>query len=249
MDLRRVPSAPAANAYTISNNRYPKGLPTGCDNTLPYSQCVRQPFGANGYSGSVNVYLDPSLVTRHNVGDSNTLTLMIEATNAFDRWNAVPARSPYLYSTNSLSKSTGYKTYPDPIGTMGTSITRDTTIGAGSWAETRTYTDFDLYGSGDQHIIRLFVVHLSLMKPLGNSGSLQPLEPGDAAIIMTHELGHGFGLGESGTPSVMYYQLDNSKSRLVPTTSSGGDVPGLQLLYNPNFCYTQRPPVVRSGGC
>jgi hypothetical protein len=224
-------AAQPAAAYTFLFNAYPNS-PVGCNNVYPYL-CIRWPFAANGYSSTVYVYLDASLSVVH-PGDTGSLPQ--EALAAMSRWNAVPARSPFLVQVSSDRASSGFS-----YG-MATEVARTDYVPWPAYAATSPRTKYMLTGSGDQHKIVAFFLDMSDQYVFGPHSSYNVIQI-DGDYILTHEFGHGLGLGHTGMVSMMYpYWTNSVYMGIVPTTNAGGDVPGLQALYSPTFCDSCIPP-------
>jgi hypothetical protein len=234
-------TVPNVAAYTILSNNYGSdpsnpGFPKGCTNQYDSPTgttwwCWRWPMTPNGYSTTVYVYLDPSLGSTFHSGETN---MTQQTLSAFARWNAVPASSPYLVQTSSYSQSSGYY-YPYWIGTK---VYRDNNLPwpilAGTWDETA----WSMTGQGDPNHLLNFTIEVAGWPIYVGHQSSYTSGQADAASVLTHELGHTLGLGHTGLAAVMYPIWGPSHDLVTPTTTSGGDVPGLQLLYSTSFCLT-----------
>jgi hypothetical protein len=245
-----VLGAASAAGYTFIYNNYP-GQPVGCTNRmspppeLKYYWCVRWPLSATGYSSTVYVYLDSTLLTNHPIGE--TTDLKKEARDAFARWNAVPARSPFFKEVDSLGASShwtasGRTTY--------SSIARTGYVEYPTLAETEPFTPCMLTDppernaqggcrTADTHREVAFTMDFASWANFQNHYLTPMSGKVDGTWVMMHELGHVLGLGHTGMRSLMQLTWPNNVYMdITPTTNSGGDVPGLQVFYSPSFCMT-----------
>jgi hypothetical protein len=215
----------SALGYTILNNNFP-GQPNGCTNQAPY-WCERWPMTANYNSTYVYIYLDPSLT-----GNLNNMNLAQAAQNAMGRWNAVPAAEPFLNPVGSIRASTGYNL------SAGTFITMDPSVAYPAAGSTLIQSIRDLTGQGDPNTLVRFYMGLAVWpRFVAHQAPPYPSGAVDGDAVLVHELGHSLALGHTYLYSVMYPVWDGSSHDLItPTTTGGGDVQGLQFLYNRNFC-------------
>jgi len=212
-----VLSAQPAVAYTLQRNNYP-GSPVGCTNVSPY-WCIEWPLAGDGNSSITYVYLHSSL-SSNNPGE--TLNMKQEARNAFARWNAVPAREPFLVEVTSITQSSGDHTpYWCP-----TEISRDS-IG-GYIAITTDYTPYDILQSGSHNTIECSQMIVS--RDLNFDTNSNPNDGYiDARFTLGHEQGHMLCLGHTGHVAIMYPSWPNSVYMGITPTSD--DVLGLQVAY------------------
>jgi hypothetical protein len=157
------------------------------------------------------------------------------------RWNAVPARSPYLVQVSTYRSSSGYSQYG-----FATEVARTSGVPWPAYAITTPVTAYQLTGAGDRNTIVAFFLQVSSQYGFAPHSTSYPPYVADATYIVTHEFGHGLGLGHTGMLSIMNPTWPNGVYMgVTPTTvaqSSGGDVAGLQALYSPSFCVSCVPP-------
>lgn len=231
-------SAANAAAYTIDDNNFgidptQPGTPNGCTNRYDPATnhtywCWRWPMTANYNSTYVNVYLDPSL--SQNLADQN---LVLTAQAAFVTWNKVPASSPYLLQVGTIRAATGYNL------NAPTEIYRSYSVTYPVIGLTWSYSIWDLTGGqGDPNTRVSFHIAIAGWPHLVAHKSSYSYSEVDGDWVMSHELGHALGLGHTGMSTVMYPIWSAAHDVITPTTGGGGDVAGLQFLYNRNFCLT-----------
>lgn len=230
-------SAQGVAAYTFQENNFDAGQPQGCTNrydsaTGQYWWCRRWPLTPNGYSTHIYMYLDPSLGSRL---PGETLNFTTVISNAMSRWNAVPANNPYLHTTTAKSSASGYATTG---GDYYSFIERSMDVPPDAYAWEWDYTPDDLGISGDTHTVIASFIQVSDIWSFKTKSSSYPAGWADADSVIAHELGHTEGLGHTNYNVLMYPFWDASHDLISPSTASGGEVPGLQVFYNKNFCMT-----------
>lgn len=206
--------------YTLLRNNFPS-QPVGCTNNDPW-WCIEWPLAANGYSSTTHIYLKAALNNNH--PSSETINMKEQARNAFERWNAVPARSPFLVEVDSILESSGnYNPYYCP-----TFIDRVYISPLGYLAVTTDYTHHDLVGSGSRTRIVCSQMYVNSRWAFDTDKDPDDGKP-DARFMFTHELGHTLGLGHTSHVAVMYFEWPNSTYMGITPTSD--DILGLQVAY------------------
>jgi hypothetical protein len=222
-----------AGAWTLLRNNfddtqspnYPDvhGDPASCTDTYDPGEdvtwwCVTWPL-ANGHSSTVHVYLMDSLDDNQS---GETMNMKTQAGNAFNRWNAVPAYEPYLVESSTLSNATGWLAY-----NCATRIERGA-LPAFAIAGTSEKTEYQRLGYGSQHKLVCFWTTISDGYRFDTD-----TDPDDGFVdirwAMTHELGHGLGLGHTSHHAVMYPLWPNDEYMGNAPTSD--DINGLQFAY------------------
>lgn len=212
--------APAV-AYTVEVNNFPN-TPVGCDNQYHdgvFYPCIRWPY-LNGYSSSQYVYLDASL------GQETRVNLYTDATDAFGRWNAPSnTKNPYLYRTTDPTKSSGYQ-----YGNGGTIIFYAMGLPSGVYASTTV-----VYPTTSPYYIWFFQTQISQDVIWNHSfdysrdTTRDPDYPyiyhADSRKVMTHEIGHGEGLGHTYHTAIMQQGAVNFY------TLTSDDIAGLGVAY------------------
>ena len=205
--------------YTLQRNNYPNS-PVGCTNVAPY-WCIEWPLAGNGLSSTTYAYLKSALNT-HPAGE--TVDMKQQARNAFARWNAVPAKEPFLTEVSSILDSSGNHTpYWCP-----TFIDRAAIYPTDILAFTSDYTSYDVIGSGSKNTIICSQMYVSSLWAFDtdqdpNDGLV------DARWMFGHEQGHMLCLGHTGHVAIMYPTWPNSQ--YMGYTPTSDDILGLQVAY------------------
>lgn len=223
--------AAPANAWTQLRNQfdntndpdYPEdhGAPESCTGSSP-NWCVEWPL-AGGSSSEVYVYLHTSL-NQSNNQPGETLNFKTQARNAFDRWNDVPAFSPFLLEAASSSASTGSGSpYYCP-----TRISRGPGLPGGVLASTNIFSKADRLGSGSQVVLVCMDVYITDDESFDTDSDPNDGKP-DARWTLTHELGHALALGHTAMNASMYPIWPNDAHMGINPASN--DINGLQAIY------------------
>jgi len=216
--LVTVAAAGPALGWSQLYNNYP-GSPSNCSNADPYL-CIKWPRLANGQSITVWVFRDLSLQ------DDPHVNLYQDAYDGFTRWNAVPANEPFLKNSTSFAGSTGYY---GPSG-YGTVVFRDD-LGCNGILGSTWVPTF----ASDTHTIPFFQTTMNSSARFDHTldfhvtGTPDPECPeiawADSRKVVTHEEGHGLGLGHSGLTAIM------KQGATTYFTIQTDDVSGLQAIY------------------
>jgi hypothetical protein len=152
-----------------------------------------------------------------------TVDVKQAARNAFPRWNGVAARNPYLQEATTIQGSTGYLTYG-----CATEIFR-TDLPLAVLGSTTVYSVHDWTGSGSHNQIACFATTISNYVVFAPHG--QQYLGDDIDWTMTHELGHGEGLGHTGHVAVMEPRPGYAGGPYSGDTPTSDDVAGLVVAY------------------
>lgn len=193
-------SVSPAGAWTQSANAFPND-PGTCNNTADYP-CTRWRKTSDNLSIDLYVYLDPSL-SRENI---NLVDDMIDS--VIPAWNGIAARNPHMIAcTYSCGEHMAVYTVTDlPTGQYG-AMEGDRTAGAPAF-----FTD-----------VR---VRMNVNVTWNRSYVYGPLVA-DARAALSHEVGHGQGLGHTGiSPAIMRATVASSYWR-----PQSNDVSGIRAIY------------------